>query len=54
MLDHINPNVEKIHYVDAELSGHVLKLGVKLQSLCGSGFSLLVRMLAKPCHFGVN
>jgi len=28
---------------------------VKLQSLCGSGFSLFaVRVLAKPYNFGVN
>jgi len=55
MLDHTNPNVEKIHYTDAELTGRVLKLDVKLQSLCGSGFSLfVVRMLAKPYHFGVH
>jgi len=55
MLDHTNPNVEKIHYIDAELTGRVLKLDVKLQSLCGSGFSLfVVRMLAKPYHFGVH
>ena len=31
------------------------KLDVKLQSLCGSGFSLIaMRMLAKPYHFRVN
>jgi len=55
MLDHTNPNVEKIHYIDADLTGHVLKLDVKLQSLCGSSFSLfVVRMFAKPYHFGVN
>jgi len=31
------------------------KLDVKLQSLCGSGFSLFVgRMLAKPYHFRMN
>jgi len=45
MLDHTNPNVEKIHYIDAELTGHVLKLDVKLHSLCGSGFSLLCACL---------
>jgi len=56
MLNHAKPNVEKIPCIDAELTGHVHKLDVKLQSLCGSGFSLfVVRMLAKPYyHFGVN
>jgi len=45
----------KIYYIDAELAGHLHKLDVKLQSLCGSGFSLFaVRILAKPYHFGVN
>jgi len=34
-------------YASAELAGHAHKLDVKLQSLCGSGFSLFaVRMLA--------
>jgi len=48
MLDHTNPNVEKIHCIDAELTGHVLKLDVKPQSLCVSGFSLfVVRILVK-------
>jgi len=43
------------NYIDVELAGHVHKLDVKLQSLCGSGFSLFaVCMLAKPYHFGVN
>jgi len=38
-----------MHYIDAELAGHVQKLDVKLQSLCGSGFSLFaLRVLAKP------
>jgi len=38
-----------IHYIDAELAGHVHKLDVKLQSLCGRGISLFaVRVLAKP------
>jgi len=47
--------IEKIHSVDAELAGNACKLDVKLQSLCGSGFSLLaVRMLAQPYHLGVN
>jgi len=37
----------KIYIIDAELVGHAHKLDVKLQSLCGSGFSLFaVRMLA--------
>jgi len=55
MLDHTKRYVEKIHSIDAELAGHVHKLDVKLQSLCGSGFSLFaVRMLAKPYHFGMN
>ena len=55
MLDHTKPYVEKMHYIDAELAGHVHKLDVKLQSLCGRGFSLFaVRVLAKPYHFEVN
>ena len=41
--------------IDADLAGHAHKLDLKLQSLCGSGLSLLaVRMLAKRYHFGVN
>jgi len=48
MLDHTKPYVEKIHFIDADLAGHVHKLDVKLQSLSGRGFSLFsVRMLAK-------
>ena len=40
-----------MHYIDAELAGHAHKLHMKLQKLCGSGFSLFaVRMLAK-LHF---
>jgi len=40
-----------IHYIDAEVAGHVHKLDVKLQSLCGSGISrFAVRVLAKPYH----
>jgi len=40
--------------IDAELAGHARKLAVKLQRLCGSGFTLCaVHMLAKPYHFGV-
>ena len=55
MLDYTKPYVEKIHSIDAELAGHTHKLDVKLQRLCGSGFSLsVVCMLAKPHHFGVN
>jgi len=55
MLDHAKPYVEKKHCIDVELSGHVHKLDVKLQSSCGSGFSLFaVRNLAKLYHFGVN
>ena len=41
--------------IDAELAGHADILDMKLQSLCGNGFSLFaVRILAKPHHFGVN
>jgi len=41
--------------MDVELAGHVHKLDVKLQSLCGSGvFLFAVRMLANPYHLGVN
>jgi len=57
MLDHTKPYVERIHqaYIDVELAGHAHKLDVKLQSLCGSSFSLFaVRILAKPYHFRVN
>jgi len=31
MLDHNRPYVEKMHYIHAELAGHVHKLDVKLQ-----------------------
>jgi len=31
-----------MHYIDAELAGHVHKLDVKLQSLCGSDFLCLL------------
>jgi len=49
MLDHTKPYVEEMHYIDAELAGHVYKLDMKLQSLCGNEFSLsTVRMVAKP------
>jgi len=45
----------KIRYADAELTGHVYKLDVKLQILCGSSFSLFaVCILAKSYHFGTN
>jgi len=55
MLDHTKPYIERIHYMDAELAWHVHKLDMKLQSLCGSGFSLFAAcILAKLCHFGVN
>jgi len=48
-LDHTKSFVEKVHSIDAELVGHAHKLGIKLQRLCGNGFSLFaVRMLAKP------
>jgi len=41
--------------IDAELAGHADILDMKLQSLCGNGFSLFaVRILAKPHYFGVN
>jgi len=55
MFDHTKPYVEKMHYTGAELTGHVHKLDVKLQSLCVSGFSLfVVRILAKLYYFEVN
>jgi len=55
MLDHTKPYIQKMHYIDAELAGHVHKLDVKLQLLYGSSFSLFaVRILAKPYNFGVN
>ena len=55
MLDLTQPYVKKIHYIDAELAGHVHKLDVKLQGLCWSGFSVFaVRALAKRYHFEVN
>jgi len=40
MLDHTKLYIKKIHYIYAELAGHVHKLDVKLQGLCRSGFSL--------------
>jgi len=49
MLDHTKSYVEKIHYIDAELAGMYINFDVKLQSFCGSGFSLFaLRILAKP------
>jgi len=55
MLDHTKPYIERIHYIDAELAGHVHILDVKLQSFCGSEFSLFAAcILAKLYHFGVN
>jgi len=51
MLDHTKSYAEKIYSTDAEQAGPVHKLDVKLQSLCGSDFSLfVVRILAKPYH----
>jgi len=41
MLDHTTRYVEKMHYIDAELEGHVHKRDVKQQSFCASGFSLV-------------
>jgi len=55
MLDYTKSYIEEVHYIHVELTGHGQKLDVKLQSLCGSGFSLFaVRYLAKPYHFEVN
>jgi len=55
ILDHNKAYIEKIHYIDAELAGHVHKLEVKLWGLCGRGFFLFaVRILAKTCYFGMN
>jgi len=50
MLDHTKPYVEKIHYIDVELAGHVYKSDVKLQSLCGSGFSLFAVCCVHACQ----
>ena len=50
MLDHPKLYVEKIHYIDAELAGHVFKRDVKPQSLCGSGFSLFAICCTHACH----
>jgi len=48
-------HLEKMHYTDTELAGHVHKLDVKLQSLCGSGFSFFaLRVLAKSYHIAAN
>jgi len=53
IVDHTKSYIEKIHSIDAELTGHAHKLDVKLKSLCGSVFSIYaVRMLAKPYHLG--
>ena len=44
-----------MHSIDAELAGHTHKFNIKLQSLCGNGFSrFAVCMLAKPYYLGVN
>jgi len=41
-----------IPVIVAELAGRADRLDMKLQSLCGNGFSLFaVRILAKPYHF---
>jgi len=41
--------------IDAEPVGHADELAMKLQSLCGNGFTLFaMRILAKPYHFGMN
>jgi len=54
MLDHAR-YIEKIHYIDAELAGHVHKLDGKLQNLCGSSFSLFaVRILTKALSLWSN
>jgi len=50
MLDHTKPYVEKIYYIDAELAGQVYKCDVKLQSFCGSGFSLFAVCCAHACQ----
>ena len=51
MFHNTKPHVDKMHHIDTELAGHVHKLDVKLQILCGSSFSLFaVRILAKPYH----
>jgi len=54
MLDHTKLYVEKMHYIDAELAGHVHKLDVKLQSVWVAFLCLLCVFLPKPCPFGVN
>jgi len=40
MLDHTKSYNEEIHSTGAELAGDAHKLHVKLQSLCGNGFSV--------------
>ena len=47
---HPKPYVEKIHYIDAELAGHVFQRDVKLQNLCGSGFSLFAVCCSHACQ----
>jgi len=55
VLDHTKSYVAKMHSIAAELVRHAHKLDMKLQSLCGNGFSLFaVSMLAKPYYLGVN
>jgi len=55
ILNHTKSFVEKIHSIDAELAGQAHKLDVKLQSLCGNGFSpCAVCVFAKPHHIGMN
>jgi len=50
-LDHTKSYIEKIHSVDAELARHAHNRDIKLQSLCGSGFSLFAMgMLTKAYH----
>jgi len=55
VLDHTKSYVAKMNSIAAELVRHAHKLDMKLQSLCGNGFSLFaVSMLAKPYYLGVN
>jgi len=43
MLDHTKPySILKKYTIDAELAGHVHKLHVKVQSLCGVAFLCLL------------
>ena len=48
-MDHTKPYDEKMHYIDAELAGHVHKLNMKLQRLCGSGFLCLLCAFLPSC-----